>query len=306
MDRLTFDQLRQYDLVDYFTSVGLNPTKIQNNNYWYLSPFRQERTASFKIDRQLNLWFDFGMGKGGNIIDFGMHYYNCTAIDFLRMMDGTDAKRLLPVPAKTYHIDSAKKSPIEITQVQPLQDRRLLSYLLSRKIELQFAQQYLTEVSFQLHDKSHRTIGFKNNSGGYELRSPYYKGSSTPKDITVIPGKEDHAIHVFEGFMDFLSYLSIKGKEAQQDAFLVLNSTIHTAKSISCLQHYNKVNLYLDHDDTGRKATEELLEALPQSTDVSMLYAHHKDLNEMLQNSKRILPKDTLYPKLNNSRRPKL
>ncbi|WP_129020667.1 CHC2 zinc finger domain-containing protein [Edaphocola flava] len=120
MDRLTFDQLRQYDLVDYFTSLGLNPAKIQNNTYWYLSPFREERTASFKIDRELNLWFDFGMGKGGNIIDFGVHYHNCTAIDFLHMMDGTDAKSLSPIPVRTYQTNPVKKSPIEITQVRPL------------------------------------------------------------------------------------------------------------------------------------------------------------------------------------------
>ena len=34
--------------------------------------------------------------------------------------------------------------------------------------------------------KKHTAIGFKNNTGGYELRSENFKGSSSPKDVTLI------------------------------------------------------------------------------------------------------------------------
>jgi DNA primase len=48
---------------------------------WYFSPFRNEKTASFKIKMSDNVWYDFGDGAGGNVIDFVMRYKGC---DFAR------------------------------------------------------------------------------------------------------------------------------------------------------------------------------------------------------------------------------
>ncbi len=48
-------------------------------------------------------------------------------------------------------------------------------------------------------------MGFKNNFGGFELRNKYFKGSSSPKEITLISNNSPDRLNVFEGFMDFLS-----------------------------------------------------------------------------------------------------
>src|SRR3982751_5389630 len=74
---------RQIDLVDYLGSLSHHPQKIRGNDYWYLSPLRNEKTASFKVNRKLNLWYDHGLGKGGSLIDFGMLYFNCSLKGFL-------------------------------------------------------------------------------------------------------------------------------------------------------------------------------------------------------------------------------
>ncbi len=55
------------DMVEYLQKLGYQPQKIRNNDYWYLSPLRDEKTASFKVNRKLNAWYDFGLGQGGNI-----------------------------------------------------------------------------------------------------------------------------------------------------------------------------------------------------------------------------------------------
>jgi hypothetical protein len=68
----TCARAKEVDLVDYLFSLGYRPTKIRNNDYWYLSPLRHESKASFKINRKLNAWYDFGLGKGGDLIDFGI------------------------------------------------------------------------------------------------------------------------------------------------------------------------------------------------------------------------------------------
>jgi DNA primase len=65
-------EARQMDIVSYLSTLGYEPAKIRNFDYWYLSPLRSEKTPSFKVNRKLNLWYDHGIGKGGNVIDFAI------------------------------------------------------------------------------------------------------------------------------------------------------------------------------------------------------------------------------------------
>ena len=59
----------------------------KGNNWWYLSPLHSERTASFKVDISRNLWYDFGLGKGGNILALAMELYNTQDVsEVLRLM----------------------------------------------------------------------------------------------------------------------------------------------------------------------------------------------------------------------------
>ena len=77
-------EAKQIDLVDYLAALGHRKQKIRNKDYWYLSPLREEKTPSFKVNRSLNAWYDHGIGKGGNLIDFGILYFNCTVSDLLK------------------------------------------------------------------------------------------------------------------------------------------------------------------------------------------------------------------------------
>lgn len=83
-----FKEAKQIDLVEYLSTLGFSPAKIRGNDYWYLSPLREEKTPSFKIDRKINCWYDHAFGKGGNIIDFGMYYFNCTDAEFIKNLNG--------------------------------------------------------------------------------------------------------------------------------------------------------------------------------------------------------------------------
>ena len=82
----TCARAKEIDLVDYLFSLGFKPTKIRNNDYWYLSPLRDEKEASFKVNRKLNMWYDFGLGKGGDLIDFGTLYYKCSVSALLEKL----------------------------------------------------------------------------------------------------------------------------------------------------------------------------------------------------------------------------
>ena len=65
------------DIVAYLESLGYAPQKVRNNDYWYLSPFRTEKEPSFKVNRRLNAWYDHSLGRGGNLLDFGILYHGC-------------------------------------------------------------------------------------------------------------------------------------------------------------------------------------------------------------------------------------
>src|SRR5688500_6583607 len=80
-------EANQIDLIDYFERLGYKPEKISGNDYWYMSPLRNEGTASFKVNRKLNLWYDHGIGKGGTLIDFVAIYHSCSVKDALAKVD---------------------------------------------------------------------------------------------------------------------------------------------------------------------------------------------------------------------------
>jgi DNA primase len=46
-ERLSIEEAREIDLVNYLTGCGYKPAKTRNNDYWYLSPLRDEKTPSF-------------------------------------------------------------------------------------------------------------------------------------------------------------------------------------------------------------------------------------------------------------------
>ena len=85
---------------------------------------------------------------------------------------------------------------------------------------------------------------------------------------------------VFEGFMDFLSFLSMK--EEVTSACLVLNSVSNVARAIRYLndRHLTHIRAFLDNDDAGRKATNDFIWAGFKVEDMSVHYRNFKDLNE--------------------------
>lgn len=277
---LTCSEVRQMDLVDYLSRLGHQPQKVRNVDYWYHSPLREEKTPSFKVNRKLNLWYDHGLGKGGNLVDFGILYYNCTIKEFLGMLKGNFSFHP-HVPVN----DAAKEEQerrIEIQKVTRLTSLRLLRYLHQRNIAISVADAIVKEVRFKMNDKNYSAIGFPNDSGGWELRNEYFKGSSAPKDIT-FHQKGGHEVAVFEGFFNYLSFLQIHKYFPQpQLNFLVLNSLAHFEKGRSIMEAHSTVHLYLDRDRYGQDVTQKAVGSASKYKDESSLYEHYNDLNEYL------------------------
>jgi hypothetical protein len=278
------EQVNKTDMVDYLYSLNFKPDKVRNYDYWYFSPFRNERTPSFKVDRNLNVWYDHAEGKGGNLVDFGITYFNCSTHQFLHIFSSQFD------PSFSFHphrIAGEKKeisnSKIHVLSDRPLKSEFLLNYLDSRHISFDIAREYCREVEFELYGGKHIVIGFKNNSGGFELRSRHFKGSSAPKDVTLID-ENCNEISVFEGFFNFLSWQAVKANEAhhEPESSLILNSLSFFERQIPLLESkYKAINLFLDRDAAGIKAVNTV-KANPKFQDRSLLYVGYNDLNEKL------------------------
>lgn len=301
MEKLNISQAKSINLVHYLSELGHQPVKVRGNDYWYLSPLRNEHTASFKVNNKRNVWYDHGIGKGGDIITFGTLYFNCSISDLLQKLSNNTLdsffqpqkanvlKDILDYSKRENKADSAGK--IIITQVRnDIMNASLIRYLKQRQISLAIAQSYCREVDFQLYGKQRTAVGFQNNSEGFELRSASFKGSSSPKDVKLFTNN-GAKLTVFEGFFDFLSYIQSLPKTADEKVdFLVLNSLAFFEKSKAVMDKYPLVDLFLDNDKSGQDCVLKAKEwNSEQYQDQSHLYRPYKDLNEQLciQSSKK-------------------
>jgi len=271
-------QTREIPIADFLNAMGIHPTKQKGNALWYSAPYRMERRPSFKVDINRNVWFDFGIGKGGDIFDLAGEFIGSK--DFLLRAAFIARNGAYPLPIIEHPQRNEEKEPVfNDIWVRPLQDTRLLGYLEERGINAHVAIPNCEEVRYRVRGKRYYAIGFRNDAGGLELRNRIFKGCIPPKDISLKRNGSD-VCAVFEGFMDCLSAMQI-GIIASD--WLVLNSVSNVEKALKELGIYRRIECYLDNDDAGRRTLEKLRADFGEKViDRSSLYADHKDLNEFL------------------------
>lgn len=169
-------------------------------------------------------------------------------------------------------------------RVDPLTNPVLLDYLKERGIPPEIAKKTCKEVHFRNKGKWYFAVAFANRSGGYEIRNKYLKGSISPKEITHVKNGGDRCI-VVEGFMDYLSYLTLKTLRpgnGQPADYIVLNSVSNVGKAIPLLKEYESAFCLLDNDHAGREAFQQMVEAGCPVVDKSACYREYNDLNDYL------------------------
>lgn len=286
---MTIQEAKNIRLADYLHSLGFNPVKQQGCNLWYKSPLRTEQEASFKVNTDLNEWYDFGMGKGGNIIALAAelyHIYNVS--DLLRCIE-EKVPSIRPV-AFSFQQRAIEPS-FQNLEVVSLTHPALFRYLHERGIDMELAERECKELHFVNSGKPYFAVGFLNVSGGYEVRNSFFKGCIAPKDITHVrqQGEPRDTCFVFEGFMDYLSFLTIRKQRSPEypylnaQDYLILNSTSNLSKALYPLGSYERIHCLLDNDGAGYKAVEIIQSEYGlRVCDSSHLYSGHKDLNDYL------------------------
>ena len=272
--------LNQLSIKEFLADNNIHPAMDKGYYGMYHSPLRADHNASMKVDYNKNLWIDYGTGEGGTLIDLVMRLEKCTLSEAIRKLE----LRATGIHSFSFHgntsVPAKSESGIIIEQVQSLTNPALITYLKERKINIDMAKLHCKEIHYSIDGKPYFAIGFQNDSNGYELRNRYFKGC-TSKDITTSQIGSDTCF-VFEGFMDALSYLTMKGKSQFPQNTVILNSVANLAKAEKFITSHNEVHTFLDNDEAGRQATARLKNVCKSLSDQSGFYTRHKDLNDYL------------------------
>ena len=286
-------RIKRYSIVEYLERKGIKPVRSTPAYALYHSPLREDTHPSFKVDTEKNLWIDYAEGKGGSIIDLCMRLEGCTLSETIRHLGRNTLDDTVHSPYKESVQDTFMQESIRqaastnggarrLTGISDTLPLHLQKYLTEERcINMEKAMPFLRCISYEIRGLHYQAIGFANQSGGYELRdNGMFKGTIAPKDITPIFTDGVDPVCIFEGFMDFLSFLSMK--EEFTNHCLVMNSVSNVAKSIHYLKDRQVVSIrtFFDNDEAGRRATEDFMEAGFKVDDMSVHYRNFKDLNE--------------------------
>ena len=283
----------KYTCLNY---LGKPLRKTSAGWFLYRCPWREDNHPSLNVTPNGKVWHDLATGAKGGIIELVMACLNTR--DLSRVCAEFDSSSF-SMSSREYGCE--KKEEVETTafhsfSLVPLQSRGLYAYLTKRKVNTSIARQFLQEAHYSFQERQDGrylyALAYPNEKGGYELRSEFFKGSTSPKGISTHLGLKNASTVVFEGFFDMLSFATLSGEVKHN--YIILNSIVNTPAAIEVMRSMSgKVLLCLDNDDGGNKATKQILDALPSAIDIRNRFAPAKDVNEYLISTfegKEILP----------------
>lgn len=280
---MTIEQAKSIAIAAYLQSCGITPVRVQGNSLWYLSPLRTESEPSFKVNQSRNEWYDFGLGRGGDIVSLAMRLHGTDSVAYALNAIESNAPNLKPLSFSFRQRESFDS--FEDITVKPLGNAVLLQFLAERQIPTPLAQQACQEVYYKHNGKPYFAIAFGNEQGGYELRNKYFKGCFALKAVTAIQNGATSCC-LFEGFMDYLSYKVLKQRNnltVNDRDYFILNSTNNTPKLLDRLSKYERIYCYLDNDEAGMRTTIDIQQRYGvKVSDQSVHYRGFKDLNDYL------------------------
>ncbi|MCX6806822.1 MAG: DNA primase [Candidatus Berkelbacteria bacterium] len=157
---------RRINIVDLISSYLT--LKKAGSNYKALCPFHQEKTPSFMVSSEKQIFKCFGCGKSGSIFDFLMEMENLEFPEALRILAERAGVQLKTFERKEYKIEKDQKTKVyEINRLSA----RFFHKILIGKPKAEFVRDYLAQR--KISDKSIKEfmLGFAPDS--YDLLSNF-------------------------------------------------------------------------------------------------------------------------------------
>ena len=268
-------EAKNISIREVLESFSLFPSKENSRTAFYFALDREEKTPSLSVDFSKNTAFDFGTGKNYDSISIVQTMKGCSVSDALKYLEQFN----FSFQEQNLKLENLPKG-YEIIDVKEIQHPALIHYLKSRNVEDQ--KKWVEEIHYRMNDKNYFGIGFKNDSGGYEIRNAYSKICLDKKDITSIKN-DSKDVRIFEGFFDFLSFKKVENYlEKETSDYIILNSVSMIHKIKNEIGNYKNIELYFDNDEAGTRAVEIIKNDLKNAEDCRILYSSFKDLNDWL------------------------
>lgn len=240
---------------------------------------------AFAVNQQHNIWYDYHAGKGGNIIDFAIMYWKVTFREALKKLGEHFELNELPdygrLQCRRRH---AQKLPhYRLQHTRPLGQNPNITAYLQEKCIWEASQDILTEVYYYVQDESGHikpfyAAGLQNELGHWQVSSPIFNKCLGHTAISFFQ-KNETQVSIFQ---DTISYLSWQTDHPQSDhSILIVHSDDLLLSAIRKIKDFQEISVLFNRDDTGRRQSAELLQALPQATDRSV-YEGHTHYNEWL------------------------
>ena len=282
----------------YLLAEGFKHSRVTlgGDELWYHSPIRSgDQTPSFKVNRPKNIWYDHGLDEGGDVIALVCTLRKVTVSEALAIIESLERQGLpqiknAPVDEinnpRTFYTTQGVVPETKILKVQDIKHPALMDYLQQRCIDRSLAKKFLKEVHYQrvMSLQNYFTLGWPNGQG-FDTRNAYFKGFvGTGKSISTLNMEGNESVLIFEGFLDFLSYVGYRREVPKKEGVLILHSTALKRQAVKAIKQYDikRVQLFMDHDDVGRSCNVFFLKSLLgyEVQDCSELYAGYKDVNE--------------------------
>lgn len=250
--------------------MDCNPKRENDKEVSYCAPWRNEKEPNLSVDKCLNVWFDHVIKKGGKPLQLIRQW-----LEYKGMDASIRAALRWSVPLQDYlpritpvednddlHQWNETDPSLKLIEVKPLQKNGLIKYGESRGIPLKVLKDIFEEVYFlnKLSKTKNYALGIQNESGGYEVRHPFFKGCIGPRDIIYIRGKAEspQGINIFEVPLDYATAITLReGRKFDDDSIILCSLNCLDQASVFIKSHYFK-NCYtwMDNDGPGRKATK--------------------------------------------------
>ena len=286
----TIESIKQsVKITDYLYSKGYAPINSTGKQFVYRSPLTNERTGSFYVEPERNVFNDFSSGEKGDNIRLVRLLEKVDFVAAIRQLQRFDP---LTVPPLHYDFVDDIVNPeqtlcYEIIDIRPLQHLSLVKYVEGRAIPYAYALRYIREVHYLSKGKQYFGVGFQTDKGSWAIRSEKFKTWIGSAGITTLEVPGATGINLFEGFFDFLSALVYFRCKAMRNTAIILNSNANLNQALPALKAATAVYTFLDTDGKGNNGGLQAMARLRKEGvnvfDRSVLYAGYKDFNDRLR-----------------------
>ena len=291
--------------------------RVDHRGYMYYSPFRDEAAPSMRVTVNPSdgtwIWADFGgsPSPGRKVDGGGVLHLVCRleglnpsseadlakAAGVLRQIASSKGVAVIETESLRERRRAARPAGIVVDRVDGTFTRRnLVNYMCRvRGVPRQLLESYCRQVTYHYRSDSSRrftVVGFPNNAGGYTLRGTgegskknYLSGISTfAPDGSHRPdgAASGGGCALFEGFVDFLSWLAWRGETVPGMDVCVLNSTANVGQAKDWILAHGVVRTFFDNDNAGGEATDAVRSWCEESgLDFKDGRAAYRDLNDI-------------------------